>query len=264
MVGADVYYLLSVHSNIQIIMTRTQKFNYRVQARHGINTKHQCKSKTTFCFCGLPLPVRLLNIKFQYPSTISRLDYLLHGIQKDISMVLLEDQHGPQSHGALSTSTNIDTNTLRLLQEFITSWAVKSNESSLSLASQVLELSRVLLSQALDTSIQIISNLRGMVDEIQTFNLLDDSTEEERTSWVTHPGVKLAVWLVRAELRVAEVVACCLGFLRECHHVGWCVEVPVVVRPELAGCANSSLYFVHDHEDVMLLGESTQTAEEGG
>lgn len=234
---------LNKHSDFHYPMHSESKYAMQIQKQQS-------------AFADRPFQYASLNSNFNALNRFLRLDNLLHSIQENISMVLLEDQHGPQSHSTLSATTNINTHTLRLLQELIPSRAIERNESSLTLSSQVLELARIELSKALDTSIQVISNLRGVVDEIQTLDLLNNGAEEERACRVAHPGVELAVWLVGAEFRVTEVVACCLGLLGECHHVGWGIEVPVVVSPELAGCADAGLDFVDDEEDVVFLGES--------
>jgi len=178
-------------------------------------------------------------------------------------MWLVEDQHRAQTNSTLAGSTNVDTDSLGLLQERITLWGVEGNEGTASLASQVLELVGVLLCQALDAGIEVVTYLGGVLDKVQALDLLDDAAEEDGAGWVAHPGVELTVWLVGAQLGVAVVVAGRLGLLGEGHHVRWGREVPVLVSPELAGCADTGLHLVDDEQDVVLLGKLAETAEEG-
>jgi len=178
-------------------------------------------------------------------------------------MMLLENEHRTQADSAVSTTANIDTDALRLLQELVSAGAVKRDEGSPALATQVHELAGVLLRKTFDTRVEVVTDLGSVVDEIQALDLLDDGAEDERVGWVAHPCVELAVWLVGSELWVAEVVAGGLGFLAEGYHVGRGLEIPVFVCPELAGGADAGLHLVNDQEDVMFLCEGTQAAEEG-
>jgi succinate dehydrogenase/fumarate reductase flavoprotein subunit len=96
--------------------------------------------------------------------------------------------------------------------------------------------------------------------------------------------VELPVGLVGNQLLVAEEVAGSLGLLGEGDHVGRAGELPVLVAPELASCAEAlrpvsleitsdattqdgrltSLDLVHNHDGAVLLGDVTQALEEGG
>lgn len=178
-------------------------------------------------------------------------------------MVLLEDQHGPEANGADSASTNVDTDALGLAEELVTLGGIPGNEGSLALTTEVLQMLGVLLSKALETRVQVFTGLGGVLDEVQALDLLNDTTEDEGTSGVTHPGVELTVRLVGTQGGVTVVVTGGLGLLREGHHVGRGLEVPVVVGPELACSSNTGLHLIDDEENVVTLGDLAQAAEEG-
>lgn len=93
-------------------------------------------------------------------------------------MMPLEDQHRPQSDCRSTTATDVDTQSLGLEQELITFGTVKCNESTLAFPSQILELMRIFIGQTFDTSIEIVTNRSRVLDQIQSLNLTDDSTEE--------------------------------------------------------------------------------------
>ncbi|KZL84320.1 hypothetical protein CI238_13243, partial [Colletotrichum incanum] len=196
--------------------------------------------------------------------SLPRLDNLLKGLNQDIGVVLLEDKHRPQAHGALAGAANVDAQTLGLLQKLVAAGVVKGDEGALALAAQVGELARVLGRQALELAEKVVADAGRVLDEAEALDLLDDGAEEDGARRVAHPGVELAVGLVGAELRVAEVVAGRLGLLGEGDHVGRRGEVPVLVGPELAGGADAGLDLVDDEEDVVLLGHLAEAAEEGG
>lgn len=179
-------------------------------------------------------------------------------------MSLIKDQHRTQPHSLLSRTSNINSHRLGLLQERIALRAIKRNERSLSLASQVVKLPWVLRRQLLNAGIQVLSRLGGVLDQTKALDLVNDATEQDRARWVAHPCVELAVRLVRAQRGVTVVVTRGLGLLGECDHVGWRGEVPVLVGPELASSADTSLYLVDDEENVVLCGKFAQAAEEGG
>jgi len=177
--------------------------------------------------------------------------------------MLLEDQHRSQPHRSLTRTTNINTHTLRLLQKLISSRTIKRNECSLSLASQILELAWVFLCQFLNLSIQIVASSCCVVYQVQTLDFLNNGSEEDSASWISHPGVELSVWLVWSQLWVAEIVTSSLCLLGECNHIRRSLKSPVIMCPEFASSSNSGLHLVDDHKDVVFLGQSTETTEEG-
>ena len=179
-----------------------------------------------------------------------------------LTVMFLEDQHGPQPHSRLATATDIDADALRLLQHLVAPGAIKRNERALSLATQVNNLARELLRQRLQTSVEIVPDAGRVRDQVQAGDLSVDGAEEEGAAGVAHPGVELAVGLVGAQGRVCVVVAGGLGFLAEGDHVRGVVEVPVLVGPELAGGADAGLDLVDDEEDVVFAGQGPQAAEE--
>ena len=168
-------------------------------------------------------------------------------------MMPLENQHRPQPHRPLPASPDVHSHSLRLLQKLISPRTIPRNKCPLSLPSQILNLVWILLRQSLQSSVQILPNLCGVLDEIQTLDFLDDCSEQDCARGVTHPGVELAVGLVGAEVRVAEIVAGGLGFLGEGDHIRRFCHVPVLMSPELAGGTDTGLDLVDDEEDVVAL-----------
>jgi hypothetical protein len=136
--------------------------------------------------------------------------------------------------------------------------------------------------EALETGVEVVASLSGVLNEVLALNLVENGTEEDGASGVTEPAstllvlyewlqerilnlrVELTVGLVGPELRVTVEVASSLGLLREGDHVRRVLEVPVVVSPELASGTNTGLNLVDNHKDIMFAGDRTKTSEEGG
>lgn len=74
----------------------------------------------------------------------------------------------------------------------------------------------------------------------------------------------MAVGFCGDQVRVPEVVARGLGFLAEGDHVRWGIEAPILVGPELPGCADAGLDLVDDEEDIVPFCNFAEAAEEGG
>lgn len=181
-----------------------------------------------------------------------------------LTVMLLEDQHRPQAHGILTATADVHTELLGLQQELVPLGVVPGDERALALATQVLDLVGVLLREARETRVEVVTRGGGVLDQTEALNLLDDGTEDDGTRRVTHPGIELTVRLVGTQLRVAVVEAGRLRLLGEGHNVRRGLEVPVVVGPELARGANTGLHLVNDEEDVVALRDLAQAAEEGG
>lgn len=177
-------------------------------------------------------------------------------------MVLLEDEHGPQADGGDTATADVDADALGALEHLVAAGAVPGDEGALALTTEVLDLVGVLRGQALEASVQVVTGLGSVLDEVEALNLVDDAAEQQSTGWVTHPGVELAVRLVGLQVVTGEVVTGGLGLLGEGDHVGRRLEVPVLVSPELAGGTDTSLDLVDNHEDVVALGDLAETAEE--
>lgn len=101
-----------------------------------------------------------------------------------------------------------------------------------------------------------------LLNKILVKDLFDDSFAHRDTGWVTDPGVELSIRLIRDQHAIAKEVPCCLRFLGESNHIGRRIEVPVSVSPEFARGAESSLDLVHDHDNIMLLGNVAEALEE--
>ena len=74
----------------------------------------------------------------------------------------------------------------------------------------------------------------------------------------------MPVGFVGPEVRVAVVVAGCLGFLREGDHVRRLGQAPVFVGPEFACGADAGLDLVDDEEGAGSLCDFAQAFEKGG
>jgi len=179
-------------------------------------------------------------------------------------MVLLEDKHGAQANGSNTAATDVNTDGLGLGDKLVTLGSVPGNEGTLALTTQVLEVPGVLLSQALETGVQVVTGDASVLNETQALDLLDDTAVDQGAGGVTHPGVELAVRLVGAQGRVAIVVTGSLSLLGEGNHVRGSLQVPVVVGPELSGGTDTGLHLVDDEEHVGALGDLAQTLEESG
>lgn len=127
--------------------------------------------------------------------------------------MLLEDQHRPQPDRPLSTASDIDAHTLRPLQEIVPPRAIPGQERALAPPTQVLNLVRVSFRQSLQSGMQVLARLSGVLDEVESVDLVDDGSEEDRLCRVAHPRVELSVWLVWAKVWVAKVVTGRLRFL---------------------------------------------------
>jgi hypothetical protein len=193
---------------------------------------------------------------------LESLNDLLNLLEQNVGVVLLEDQHGTQANSRGATATDVDTERLGLGNQLVTLGGVPGDEGTLVLTTQVLEVLGVLLGEAVETTVEVITGGAGVLDKAETLNLFDDAAEDQSAGWVTHPGVELAVGLVGAQSRVAEVVTGSLGLLGEGNHVRGGRQVPVVVCPELSGCTNTGLHLIDDEEDVRALGDVTQALEE--
>lgn len=198
------------------------------------------------------------------PPLLQSLDNLLQSLNQDIGVMLLERQHGTQTHGARTAAANVDAKLLCLCEELVALGVVKGDKGALALAAQVLEVVGVLALQALELGEEVVADLCGVVDEVEALNLADDGAEEQGAHGVAHPGVELAVGLVGPQGRVAVVEAGGLGLFGKGDNVRGVLQVPVVVGPELAGGADARLDLVDDEEHVVLPGQLAQAAEEVG
>lgn len=190
------------------------------------------------------------------------LDDLLKSFNQNIGVVLLEGKHGAKSNSIGTAATNVDTEGLGLDKELVTLGVVECNEGTLALAAQVLEVFGILASEALKLAIQVVTDLGGVVHEVEALDFANYAAEEQGFGWVTHPGVELTVRLVGTQFLGAVVITSSLSLFGEGNHVGRVLEVPVLVSPEFAGGANTSLNLVDNQENIVLAGQSAQLLEE--
>ena len=100
-------------------------------------------------------------------------------------MPLLEDQHRPEPDSPLATPTNVDSLALGLAQDLVPTRRIPGNECALAFAAQILDLLGVLLREALETVVEVVAGFGGVADQVQTFDFLDDGTEEDGAGRVT-------------------------------------------------------------------------------
>jgi hypothetical protein len=134
--------------------------------------------------CSLSIVAKIsIHIAFSHGTT--RPEHLLQALEQNIRVLLLKDQHGPQPHGALARATDVDTDTLRLLQHLVPAWRVPRDECALALATQVLDLARVLLGQSGEAGVEVVTGGGSVLDKVQAVDFVDDGAEEEGTGGVT-------------------------------------------------------------------------------
>lgn len=179
-------------------------------------------------------------------------------------MLLLKDEHRSKAHSPLATGTNVQALGLGLLQHLVAAGAVPSDKGAAVLAAEVEHLTGVLGGKLVKLLVQVVSDLGGPLDQVQSRHLVKDAAEEQGADGVAHPGVELAVGLVGSQGVVTVVEAGGLSLLGKGHHVGRSLETPVLMGPELASGADAGLHLVDNHQDVLLLGNLAQAAEEFG
>ena len=63
---------------------------------------------------------KIISFVLGIPSSHSRGQELLKTLKKDVGVLLLEDQHGPEADGLGSRSTDVDADGLGVLQDLVT------------------------------------------------------------------------------------------------------------------------------------------------
>ena len=77
-------------------------------------------------------------------------------------------------------------------------------------------------------------------------------------TWITNPGVEDPPCLLDSKLWL-EIKASSEHFLAESHNVWRCSEVEMLMGPHFARWTTSSLNFIHDVANVMLLSNVLKT-----
>lgn len=77
-------------------------------------------------------------------------------------MLLLEYNHGPEAISTLTTSTDVDTFLLSLLDDRIMPWAVKGKECPAALATKVEDLVRVSGTDPFNAATEALADLGGI------------------------------------------------------------------------------------------------------
>lgn len=120
--------------------------------------------------------------------TASCLDDLLKTLKEDVGVLLLEDQHGPEADSLRARATDVDAEALGLLEELVAARRVPGDEGALALATKVLEVLGELLGELLETGVEVVAGLCGVLDEVLALDLSEDGAEEDGASGVTEPA----------------------------------------------------------------------------
>ena len=88
----------------------------------------------------------------------------LKDTKKDVSMMLLENEHWPQPHARIATSSNMQSVLLRHAQKFSTPGRIKGDESAEALPTEVLESIWVLFGERLDVSVEVVTDRRSVLE----------------------------------------------------------------------------------------------------
>jgi hypothetical protein len=118
---------------------------------------------------------------------------LLETLKKDVGVLLLEDQHGPEAHGLGTRATNVDADGLGLLQDLVTVRRVPGDEGTLALATEVLNLLRELGGKTFKAGVEVGTGLGSVLDEVLALDLCEDGFEENGTGGVTEPAAVMLV-----------------------------------------------------------------------
>lgn len=189
---------------------------------------------------------------------------LVKGVDKDGDVLLLEDEHRAEADGVLAAGTDVDTDVAHGSDEACRVLGVEGDEGTLILSTEVLDVVGVLGSETGELSVQLSADASSLLNQLLVKDLLNDSLAHDDTGRVTDPGVELAVGLVGDEHLVTEEVSGSLGLLGEGDHVRRGGQVPVVVSPEGTGGTEAGLDLISDENTAVLLGDVTETLEEGG
>lgn len=115
-------------------------------------------------------------------------------------MLLLEDQHGPEAHGVSTRATDVDTDGLGLLQDFVALRRVPGDEGTLAFATKVGDVLGELLGETLKAGVEVVTGLSGVLDEVLALDLLEDGAEEDGTGGVTEPAAMLLVLICKFKM----------------------------------------------------------------
>ena len=116
---------------------------------------------------------------------------LLETLEQDVGVLLLEDQHRPETDCLSTRATDVDSDGLGLLQDLVALRRVPGDEGSLALATEVLDLLGELCGKALEAGVEVVTSLSGVLDKVLALDLVEDSAEEDGTSRVAEPAVIL-------------------------------------------------------------------------
>jgi len=105
-------------------------------------------------------------------------------------VLLLEDQHGPETDCLSTRATDVDADSLGLLQDLIALRRVPGDEGALALATEVLDFLGELGSEALEAGVKVSTGLGGVLDEVLVLDLGENGTEEDCTGRVTEPATE--------------------------------------------------------------------------
>jgi len=105
-------------------------------------------------------------------------------------VLLLENQHRPEANCLSTRATNVDSNSLGLLEDLIALRRVPGDEGALALATEVLDLLGKLGSKALEAGVKVCTSLGGVLNEVLVLDFGKDGAEEDGTGGVAEPAAE--------------------------------------------------------------------------
>lgn len=169
-------------------------------------------------------------------------------------MVIPEDQCGTETDGFVTAAPQYHTFVSGDENEFIPYgfiWSVKGTKgASSSHSADELGVPGLEVQQPCE---QGLPSKRHVVEQVLLLDDVDDLSQQQVLGWVSQPGVEDPVRSTWPELLLVEE-APRHHLLAEGHYISWVVQAPVLVGPELARTASSSLNFIYQEGTAMLPG----------
>ena len=107
---------------------------------------------------------------------------LVKGTNEQRDVLLVEDEHGSEADSVLAAGTDVDSDVAHGADEASRVLGVEGNEGTLILSSEVLNVLRVLGSEALNLSVQLGADTGGLLNKLLVKNLLDDSLADRKST----------------------------------------------------------------------------------
>lgn len=189
-------------------------------------------------------------------------DRVAEHLDVHVGVLLCEVKTWARAYCLQAARGHIDTPALHLLHEprpvgVSASFEVYIKSKAEAATTDVRDPVRTLLADFEQLAPEVVTGPVGVLHEVLVADDLVLAFHECRAHRISHPCVEVPVGELRPEL-IRVVEAARLRFLREGNEVRRRVQVPVLVRPELARASDARVHLVHDHVDAELLGQSAQ------